>query len=140
MQNGDHNEQEKGHNKAEELIWEWPCPNPKCGSTERLVQTVLELDRAKGRVEDDIVWGVVDSEQVQIIGKKVKPGDEVSGIKVFSDICLKCGTLYRYRAVRRVFTAVKPEKQKAPPGSGLILPGGMPLPNRAQRRHPGKNN
>lgn len=140
---------EQKENQVPDRIWEWPCPNPKCQKTERLVQTVLDEDRASGRLDaEDLRWGVIESETVEVraTGEPLKLGDQVSIVKMFWDLCEKCGTKYCYRAVRRVLVArEEPKQQKGGPLDGITLPpgfelpGGYQVPNRAQRRRAGHN-
>lgn len=84
--------------------WEFKCPNPKCGSSERLVQRVLDEDRAAGRVGEHVVTGASDVDEFPILDKKKKPrpGDEASVVTLWWDICAKCGTKYCFRASRRI--------------------------------------
>ena len=89
----------------EERLWEFKCPNPKCGSKERILQWIADADRVAGRLGEHVVTGAVEIQEFPVTDKKKqtpRPGDEVSVITIGTDICSKCGTKYIFRVLRRV--------------------------------------
>ena len=86
----------------EENKWEFKCP--KCGADSRLVQAVVDRDRAEGRIGDKVLDGALHIQEFPIADnmKQPKLGDKVSVLLVFSDICQDCGTIYIHKVIRDI--------------------------------------
>lgn len=68
----------------DERIWDFKCPNSKCGSRERVVQSVVDKDRAIGRLGEHVITGAVEVQEFPVADKRKTPrlGDEVSVVTI----------------------------------------------------------
>jgi len=44
-------------------LWTWRCP--KCGSTERVAQSIVDDDKAAGRLSEKVEWGAVEMDETR---------------------------------------------------------------------------
>lgn len=118
----------------EDNVWTFLCPN--CDSDKRLVQAVVDEDRAAKRLGEHIQIGATSISEMPITDQKKnpKPGDEVSVLMMFQDICQKCGTVYTFkitREIRKVSLDVSHLIQRPPSNLPPNFPGG----NQPSRRN-----
>jgi hypothetical protein len=80
--------------------WRFPCPN--CKSSSRLVQSVVDDDRGKNRI--DVEEGAMSMQEMPIKSnsKQYGVGDEISALYVWNDICYDCGTVYIFKVTRDI--------------------------------------
>ncbi len=97
--------------------WKFNCPVCKKGN--RLVQSVVDDDREKKRL--DAMEGAVSIQELPIKDntKVYKVGDEISTLRMYIDICSECGSTYTFKIVRDI------KKMKADV-SHLIRPSIIP--------------
>lgn len=105
---------------------------PSCGGTKRLAETVMQQEKEKGKIGEDVKAAIFSPPPVVIIDPRRMSLSSPVIITRF-DICIEeqddgtlCGTLYCIRADLGTATpGVKPPKM--PPGmQGLGLPHGDP--------------
>ncbi len=94
---------------------------PVCGSTKRFADSVAAEERAKGLMGDDVPAGVwefagpiFDPRRVD----KMLVGSMVPGIRVVTDVCLDCGTMYAVRLIREEFPLQLMKLERPPGGLG----------------------
>ena len=74
---------------------EWPkewdhCPN--CGSQDRVVQGVVDEEKASGHLPPE-AWLAIPLDGI-VVADKMRNSGQVPVIMPFVDICKQCGTIY----------------------------------------------
>jgi hypothetical protein len=100
---------------------EWRFNCPQCGKGERLIQQVVDDDRAMGRI--DVEEGAISIQELPVKSntKNYGVGDEISVLLVYQDICVGCGVIYIFKMVRDI-------KKMRKNVSDLVLPQGPGIP------------
>lgn len=86
---------------------------PVCGSTRGVVNSVVEREKAKGKVGKEKRLGLA---LVALVWDMSKVVLEYPIIMVAAEMCADCGALYGGQAL---------EMKGTPPGPGQNVPGGM---------------
>lgn len=94
------------------------CPN--CGSTKRVFETVMNQERAKGKIGEDARGGT--RTQVVIVADMRKAFLSAPALAITWDMCADCGHEY---CVRIDLTTATP--QMRPQGPGMKGFGGLPF-------------
>jgi uncharacterized Zn finger protein len=110
-----------------ENLWEYKCPN--CSSSNRVMQEVIDDDRAAGRLGEKITTGALSIQELPVTDRAKQPklGDKVSVVTMFSDICQDCGTIYVFKVTRDLrVTSIDVSRMIQPPvGKIPHFPGGL---------------
>ena len=84
--------------------WKFNCPT--CKSESRIAQSVVDEDKAEGRLGANVEVGCTSIHEVPLTDPAKKPGvgDQLSVVVFIHDVCADCGTEYIFKVVREIRT------------------------------------
>lgn len=92
------------------------CPN--CSSTRRLAMEILQQEKDKGKIRDDVTDAFLSRDQ-SVIADNTRTWLSAPAIITYYDVCVDCGATY---CIRAELVTVTPTLTKPGPPGGLISP------------------
>lgn len=85
-----------------EFPLDFKCPH--CGSDERVLQNVVDKDKAEGQLGEHIITGTIRNAHTPITDpqKPPRPGQEALVMGIYYDLCAHCGQEYIFRVTHEI--------------------------------------